>query len=43
MIRHQPPSDWVAYLVVILVTAATIFGKILITKDTKKDDQSKDN
>ena len=32
MAHHQPPSDWVAYVVVLLVTAATLYGKHLIAK-----------
>ena len=43
MIRQDPPSDWVAYLIVILITLATILGKILIAKGDKKDDKPKDN
>ena len=32
MVRSTPPSDWVVYLVVLGVTAATLYGKHLIAK-----------
>jgi hypothetical protein len=35
--------DWVAYVIVLGVTLATIVGKILIAKGDKKDDKSQDN
>jgi hypothetical protein len=43
MIRQEPPSDWIAYAIVLGITLATIIGKILIAKGDKKDDKSKDN
>jgi hypothetical protein len=39
MTRGTPPSDWVAYVVVLGVTIAMILGKYLIGKDDKKDTQ----
>jgi len=32
MVRSAPPSDWVVYLVVLGVAAATLYGKHLIVK-----------
>ena len=32
MVRSAPPSDWIVYLVVLGVAAATLFGKHLIMK-----------
>jgi hypothetical protein len=35
--------DWVAYVIVLGITIATILGKILIAKGDNKDDKPKDN
>ena len=44
MIRQEPPSDWVAYVVVLLVTLGTLLGKYLIAKgDKPKDDIIEDD
>lgn len=39
MIRQEPPADWVAYLIVILVTMAMVLGKYLIAKGDKPIDE----
>ena len=39
MIRQEPPSDWVAYVVVLLVTLGTLLGKYLIAKGDKPIDE----
>lgn len=45
MVRSTPPSDWVAYLVVLVSVAGILFGKYLIVKgDNKKEnDNDKSN
>ena len=48
MTRGTPPSDWVAYIVVLGTVAAMLFGKWLIArgdkdKEISKNDKSKDN
>jgi len=48
MTRGTPPSDWVAYIVVLGTVAAMLFGKWLIARGDKdeeisKNDKSKDN
>ncbi|MBD3841400.1 MAG: hypothetical protein IE909_05860 [Campylobacterales bacterium] len=39
MTRSTPPSDWVVYLVVIAIAIATMYGKYLIAKDDKSNQQ----
>jgi len=39
MIRQEPPSDWVAYVVVLLVTLGILLGKYLIAKNDKPIDE----
>ena len=48
MTRGTPPSDWVAYVVVLGTVAAMLFGKWLIMRGDKdeeisKNDKSNDN
>jgi len=48
MTRSTPPSDWVAYVVVLGTVAAMMYGKYLIGRGDKdeeisKNDKSKDN
>jgi hypothetical protein len=48
MTRQAPPSDWVAYLVVLVTVVAMMFGKYLMARGDKnekvtKNDKSKDN
>jgi hypothetical protein len=43
MVRHQPPSDWVAYITVFLVVVATMYGKFLIGRGDKDDTISTNN
>ena len=48
MTRGTPPSDWVAYVVVLGTVAAMLFGKWLIMRGDKdeeisKKDKSNDN
>jgi len=48
MTRGTPPSDWVAYVVVLVTVAAMMFGKFLIARGDKdeeisKNDKPKDN
>jgi uncharacterized protein YegL len=40
MIRHQPPSDWVVYVVVIGVSLATLLGKHLVMKGDEPIEQA---
>ena len=37
MTRGTPPSDWVAYVVVLSTVAAMLFGKYLISKGDKDE------
>jgi hypothetical protein len=43
MIRQEPPADWIAYLIVGVITLCAIIWKYTIMKDDKKNDQSQDN
>ena len=48
MTKGTPPSDWVAYVVVLGTVAAMMFGKFLIARGDKdekisKNDKSEDN
>ena len=48
MTRGTPPSDWVAYVVVLGTVAAMMFGKWMMVKGDKnekvsKNDKSNDN
>ncbi len=40
MVRSTPPSDWVVYLVVLGVTAATLYGKHLMVKGDEPIEQA---
>lgn len=40
MTRQPPMDDWIVYLVVFGVVAATILGKILIAKGDKKNNDT---
>jgi uncharacterized protein YegL len=40
MVRSAPPADWVVYLVVLGVAAATLFGKHLIMKGDEPIEQA---
>jgi hypothetical protein len=42
MTRHQPPSDWVAYITVFLVVISMIYGKYLIGRGDKMDKNKDD-
>ena len=39
MTRGTPPSDWVAYVTVLVVVAATMYGKYLIGRGDKPIDE----
>lgn len=39
MTRQPPPEDWVAYLVVLSVVAAIMYGKYLIGRGDKPIDE----
>ena len=48
MTKGTPPSDWVAYVVVLGTVAAMMFGKFLIARGDKnqkisENDKSEDN
>jgi hypothetical protein len=40
MIKHQPPSDWIVYVVVIGVSLATLLGKHLVMKGDEPIEQA---
>jgi uncharacterized protein YegL len=40
MVRSAPPADWVVYLVVLGVSAATLFGKHLVMKGDEPIEQA---
>jgi hypothetical protein len=37
MTRGTPPSDWVAYIVVLSTVAAMMYGKYLMARGDKKE------
>ena len=43
MTRGTPPADWIAYVVVLSVVAAMMYGKYLIGRGNKSEEVGKND